>query len=56
MSSRRCCPTLRAGNIVVIDNLGSRKGKAVNAAMAAARASVFLPPYTLDLNPIEQTF
>jgi transposase len=56
MSSGRCCPTLRAGNIVVIDNLGSRKGKAVNAAMAAARAGVFLPPYSLELNPIEQIF
>jgi transposase len=40
-------PTLRAGDIVVIDNLGSHKGKTVNAAIAAAGARlVFLPPYS----------
>ena len=50
-------PTLRAGDIVVIDNLGSHKGKAINAAIVAAGARlVFLPPYSPDLNPIEQIF
>ena len=50
-------PTLRTGDIVVIDNLGSHKGKAVNAAIVAAGARlVFLPPYSPDLNPIEQIF
>jgi transposase len=50
-------PTLRAGDIVVIDKLGSHKGKAVNAAIVAAGARlVFLPPYCPDLNPIEQVF
>lgn len=50
-------PTLRAGDIVVIDNLGSHKGKAVDAAIVAAGARlVFLPPYSPDLNPIEQVF
>ena len=50
-------PTLRPGDIVVIDNLGSHKGKAVRQAIRAAGAKlVFLPPYSPDLNPIEQVF
>jgi transposase len=50
-------PTLRSGDIVVIDNLGSHKGKAVAGAIHAAGARlVFLPPYSPDLNPIEQVF
>lgn len=50
-------PTLRAGDIVVIDNLGSHKGKAVRAAIRATGAHLlFLPPYSPDLNPIEQMF
>src|ERR1700742_3192891 len=50
-------PTLRPGDIVVIDNLGSHKGKAVRQAVRAAGAKLFfLPPYSPDLNPIEQVF
>jgi len=50
-------PTLRRGDIVVIDNLGSHKGKAVRSAVHAVGARlVFLPPYSPDLNPIEQVF
>jgi putative transposase len=50
-------PTLRPGDIVVIDNLGSHKGKAVRRAIRAARAKLlFLPKYSPDLNPIEQLF
>lgn len=50
-------PTLRPGDIVVIDNLGSHKGKAVRRAIRAAGAHLFfLPPYSPDLNPIEQVF
>jgi transposase len=50
-------PTLRPGDIVVIDNLGSHKGKAVRQAIRAAGAKLFfLPPYSPDLNPIEQVF
>ena len=50
-------PTLRTGDAVVIDNLGSHKGKAVARAIRAAGARlVFLPPYSPDLNPIEQVF
>jgi transposase len=50
-------PTLKTGDIVVIDNLGSHKGKAVRQAIRSAGAKLFfLPPYSPDLNPIEQVF
>ena len=50
-------PTLRPGDVVVLDNLGSHKGQAVRAAIWAAGAHLlFLPPYSPDLNPIEQVF
>jgi len=50
-------PTLRPGDIVVMDNLSSHKGKAVRTAIRAAKAKLFfLPPYSPDLNPIEQVF
>jgi transposase len=50
-------PALRPGDIVIIDNLGSHKGKAVRHAIRAAGAKLFfLPPYSPDLNPIEQVF
>ena len=50
-------PTLSPGDIVIIDNLGSHKGKAVRRAIRAAGAKLFfLPPYSPDLNPIEQVF
>jgi transposase len=50
-------PTLRAGDIVIIDNLGSHKGRAVRKAIRATGAKLFfLPPYSPDLNPIEQLF
>jgi transposase len=50
-------PALRPGDIVIIDNLGSHKGKAVRRAIRAAGAKLFfLPPYSPDLNPIEQLF
>jgi len=50
-------PTLRPGDIVIIDNLGSHKGKAVRRAIRAAGAKLFfLPPYSPDFNPIEQVF
>jgi transposase len=50
-------PTLRPGDIVVIDNLGSHKGKAVRHAIKSAGAKLFfLPKYSPDLNPIEQVF
>jgi transposase len=50
-------PTLRPGDIVVLDNLGSHKGRAVRRAIRAAGAHLlFLPPYSPDLNPIEMVF
>jgi transposase len=50
-------PTLKPGDTVVVDNLSSHKGKAVRAAIEAIGASLrFLPPYSPDLNPIEQVF
>ena len=50
-------PTLRPGDIVVLDNLGSHKSKAVRRAIRAAGAHLlFLPKYSPDLNPIEQLF
>jgi transposase len=50
-------PTLRPGDVVVCDNLGSHKGKAARQAIRKASAHlIFLPPYSPDLNPIEQLF
>jgi len=50
-------PTLQPGDIVVMDNLGSHKGKAIRRAVRDAGARLlFLPPYSPDLNPIEQVF
>jgi transposase len=50
-------PTLKPGDIVILDNLGSHKGKAVRKAIRAVGARLlFLPPYSPDLNPIEQVF
>ena len=50
-------PTLRPGDIVVMDNLGSHKGKAVRQLIRSAGAKLFfLPKYSPDLNPIEQVF
>ena len=50
-------PTLRPGDLVILDNLGSHKGKAIRQALRAAGAKLFfLPKYSPDLNPIEQVF
>ena len=50
-------PALKPGDIVIIDNLVSHKGKTVRRAIRAAGAKLFfLPPYSPDLNPIEQAF
>jgi transposase len=50
-------PTLSPGDIVIMDNLGSHKGKAVRQLIRAAGAKLFfLPKYSPDLNPIEQIF
>jgi putative transposase len=50
-------PTLRPGELVIMDNLGSHKGKAIRQAIRSAGAKLFfLPKYSPDLNPIEQVF
>ena len=50
-------PTLKPGDVVIMDNLGSHKGKAVRRAIRAVGAQLFfLPKYSPDLNPIEQFF
>ena len=50
-------PTLKPGDLVIMDNLGSHKGGAIRRAIRAARAKLFfLPKYSPDLNPIEQVF
>src|SRR5262249_12025804 len=50
-------PTLRPGDIVIMDNLGSHKRQAIRRAIRAAGAKLlFLPAYSPDLNPIEQVF
>lgn len=48
------CPSLRPGDIVIMDNLGPHKNEHTIALIAAAGASArFLPAYSPDLNPIE---
>jgi transposase len=50
-------PALSPGDIVIMDNLGSHKRQAIRKAIRAAGAKLFfLPPYSPDLNPIEQLF
>ena len=50
-------PTLKSGDIVIMDNLGSHKGKTIRTAIRAAGAKLFfLPKYSPDLNPLEQVF
>jgi len=50
-------PTLAAGDILILDNLGSHKVEGVRHAVEARGAQIlFLPPYSPDLNPIEKAF
>ena len=50
-------PILRPGDIVVMDNLGAHKVLGVRATIEARGARLlYLPPYSPDLNPIEQAF
>ena len=51
------CPTLKPDDIVIADNLSSHKVAGVQAWIEATGARlVYLPPYSPDLNPIEQAF
>lgn len=53
-------PTLRPGQVVVMDNLGAHRATGVRALIEAAGARViymppiYMPPYSPDLNPIEE--
>ena len=50
-------PELRPGDIVIMDNLSSHKVQGVRQAIEAAGAQLrYLPPYSPDMNPIEQVF
>ena len=50
-------PTLEPGDVVIMDNLSSHKRVGVREAIEAANATLlYLPPYSPDLNPIEQAF
>lgn len=50
-------PTLRKGDAVIMDNLGSHKGAGVRKAIEDAGATLlYLPPYSPDFNPIENAF
>lgn len=50
-------PTLRPGDVVILDNLSSHKSEKAKAILEKAGAwFLFLPPYSPDLNPIEMAF
>ena len=50
-------PTLKSGDIVILDNLSSHKRPAARVLIEAAGARMlFLPPYSPDFNPIEKAF
>jgi transposase len=54
---RVLAPTLRPGQVVVMDNLSAHKsGRAREIVEGAGCALAYLPPYSPDLNPIEQAF
>jgi transposase len=50
-------PTLTPGDVVIMDNLASHKVDGIRQAIEGAGATlIYLPPYSPDLNPIEQAF
>jgi transposase len=50
-------PTLKQGDIVIMDNLPAHKVQGIRQAIEASGAHLlYLPPYSPDLNPIEQVF
>ena len=54
---KELAPTLAERDVVILDNLGSHKGKAARRIIRSKGAHLlFLPPYSPDLNPIEQVF
>lgn len=54
-TERILCPTLEAGDIVIMDNLGAHKVSGIRQAIEARGAQlIYLPPYSPDLSPIER--
>ena len=54
---RALAPTLRPRQVVVMDNLGTHKGERVQKLIEERGCELlFLPPYSPDLNPIEEAF
>jgi transposase len=54
---RFLAPTLRAGKVVVMDNLSAHKGQRVRKLIEDRGCELlYLPPYSPDLNPIEEAF
>ena len=54
---RVLAPTLEPGRVIVVDNLGAHKGERVRELIEERGCELlFLPPYSPDLNPIEQAF
>ncbi len=50
-------PTLKPGQVVILDNLGAHRGEKVRELIESRAASVvFLPAYSPDFNPIEEAF
>ena len=49
-------PTLRTGDVVVLDNLAVHKQPEIRASIEGGGRIRFLPPYSPDFNPIEQAF
>jgi transposase len=51
------CPTLEPGDVVIIDNLSVHKAARIRTLIEACGAElIYLPPYSPDLNPIEEAF
>ena len=49
-------PALKSGQVVVMDNLSAHKGSKVRELIEVRGCELFLPPYSPDLNPIEEAF
>jgi transposase len=55
--TEQLAPTLRPGQVVVLDNLSVHKAASIRQALQARHCQLlFLPPYSPDLTPIEQAF
>lgn len=55
--TEQLAPTLRPGQIVVLDNLSVHKAASIRQAITARQCQLlFLPPYSPDFTPIEQAF